>query len=194
MVFQVVQTTTGISTVGISIDNMTGRCGYVVSNGFTLMELIAVTCLISLFLMFSMPRLQSLMPMDPMNASVRRLISTMTELKNVALRDSRDYTLHLDLDHRLMWISHEFMTDAEKEAAKKNGHHLPAGVRFEDVEIAGFAGKPSRTADIIFNRRGYSSKAMIHLRGADAGTVSMLIETFLPEIRYFNKRMTFQDV
>lgn len=173
---------------------MAGRYGYVASNGFTLLELIAVTCLIGLFLMFSIPRLQSLMPMDPMNATVRRLISTVTELKNIALRDSRDYTLHLDLDHRMMWISHERMTDAEKEVAKKQGHHLPAGVRIEHVEIEGFVGKPSRTADIFFSRRGYSSKAMIHLRGDGARTVSLLIETFLPDVRYFNRRMTFQDV
>jgi len=157
------------------------------------MELIAVTCLISLFLMFSIPRLQSLTPMDPLNATVRRIISTVTELKNVSLRDCRDYTLHLDLDHRLMWITHERMTDAEKEAAQKNGFHLPADVRIENVEIAGAVGKPSRTADIIFNRRGYSSKAMIHLRGAGAGTVSLLIETFLPDASYFSRRMTFQD-
>jgi Tfp pilus assembly protein FimT len=172
---------------------MVRRFVSIVSTGFTLMELIAVTCLISLFLMFSIPRLQALTPMDPLNATVRRIISTVTELKNVSLRDGREYILHLDADHRLMWISHELMTDAETEAARKNGFYLPADVRIEHVEIAGTVGKPSRTADIIFNRRGYSSKAMIHLRGAGAGTVSLLIETFLPDVRYFARRMTFQD-
>jgi len=93
--------------------------GVTASGGFTLMELIVITCLLSLFLMFSIPRLQSVMPTDHQNAVVRHIMFTVAELKNASLQHCRFYTLHLDMDHRLMWISDEFMTEADKEAAKK---------------------------------------------------------------------------
>ena len=65
---------------------MTESDGLSASGGFTLMELIVVTCLLSLFLMFSIPRLQSVMPMDHLNATVRWMIFTVSELKNIAVQ------------------------------------------------------------------------------------------------------------
>ena len=62
------------------------------------MELIVVTCLLSLFLMFSIPRLQSVMPTDHLNATVRMIIATVAELKNISVQNSRLYNLHLDMD------------------------------------------------------------------------------------------------
>jgi type II secretory pathway pseudopilin PulG len=162
------------------------------SGGFTLMELIVVTCLLSLFLMFSIPRLQSVMPTDHLNAVVRRIQFTVTELKNASLQNCRFYTLHLDMDQRLMWISHEFMTEADMEAAKKSGFRLPADVRIQNVDRPDSGKTSSGSVDIIFSSRGYSSKAIIHLKGA-AGSVSLLIESFLPDVGYFNRRISFQD-
>ena len=166
--------------------------GVTASGGFTLMELIVITCLLSLFLMFSIPRLQSVMPTDHQNAVVRHIMFTVAELKNASLQHCRFYTLHLDMDHRLMWISHEFMTEADKEAAKKHGFRLPTDVRIQDVDRPDFEKTSSGNVDIVFSNRGYSSKAIIHLKGT-GGSVSLLIESFLPEVSYFNRRISFQD-
>jgi hypothetical protein len=163
------------------------------TGGFTLMELIVVTCLLSLFLMFSVPRLQMLIPMDHLNASVRRIMATVTELKNVSLRDCRYYTLHLDMHQRLMWISHEYMTETDVDAAKKGGFRLPADVHIQDVMMSDSGKTSSGIAEIFFSSRGYSSKAIIHLKGTSGGTVSLLIESFLPDVQLFNRRITFQD-
>jgi Tfp pilus assembly protein FimT len=163
-----------------------------VSEGFTLMELIVVTCLLSLFLMFSIPRLQSVMPTDHLNATVRRMISSVSELKNIAVQNSRFYTLHLDMDHHLMWISHEAMTEAEAMTARKIGFRLPADVRILDVESPDCGKISSGSADIYFSSRGYSSKAIIHLKGKD-GAVSLLIESFMPDVSYYGRRISFQE-
>ena len=172
---------------------MTESEGLSASGGFTLMELIVVTCLLSMFLMFSIPRLQSVMPTDHLNATVRWMIFTMSELKNIAVQNSRFYTLHLDMDHRLMWISHEAMTDAEILAAKKSGFRLPADVRIQDVEIPDSGKVSSGSADISFSIRGYSSKAIIHLQGKGGSPVSLLIEPFMPGVSYFARRISFQE-
>ena len=172
---------------------MTAPDGLSASGGFTLMELIVVTCLLSLFLMFSIPRLQSVMPTDHLNATVRRMISTVSELKNIAVQNGRFYTLHLDMDHRLMWISHEAMTEAEILVAKKGGFRLPADVRIQGVEVPVSGNASSGTVDIAFNQRGYSSKAIIHLQGKVGGQVSLLIEPFMPGVDYYGRRISFQE-
>jgi Tfp pilus assembly protein FimT len=157
------------------------------------MELIVVTCLLSLFLMFSIPRLPSVMPADHLNAAVRRIMSTVSELKNNAVQDSRSYTLHIDMDHRLMWISHQAMTAAEIRAARNSGFRLPAGVRIVDVEIPGAGSAASGSADIAFSNRGYSGKALVHLQGKGGATVSLLIESFMPGVSYYSRRISFQE-
>jgi Tfp pilus assembly protein FimT len=172
---------------------MTGSGGLSESGGFTLMELIVVTCLLSLFLMFSIPRLQSVMPTDHLNATVRWVISTVSELKNFAAQNNRFYTLHLDMDHRLLWITHDAMTEAEILPAKKSGFRLPSNVRILDVEIPDADKASSGSAEIVFNSRGYSSKALIHLQSKDSGPVSLLIEPFMPGVGYYGRRITFEE-
>jgi hypothetical protein len=157
------------------------------------MELIVVTCLLSLFLMFSIPRLQSMMPTDHLNASVRWIISTVSELKNIAIQNNRFYTLHLDMGHRLIWISHEAMTEAEIPAAKKSGFRLPSDIRILDVEIPDSGKASSGSTDISFSNRGYSSKAIIHLQGKGGSPVSLLIEPFMPGVSYYGRRISFQE-
>jgi len=157
------------------------------------MELIVVTCLLSLFLMFSIPRLQSVMPTDHLNATVRWTMSAASELKHLAVQDSRDYILHLDMDHRLMWISHEAMTAAEIRSARDSGFRLPADVRLVDVEIADAGSAASGSADITFSNRGYSAKALIHLQGGGGAAASLLIESFMPGVSYYSRRISFQE-
>jgi Tfp pilus assembly protein FimT len=171
---------------------MASACGVPETGGFTLMELIVVTCLLSLFLVFSIPRLESALPADPLNATVRRMIATVSELKIIAVRNSRAYRLHLDMDQRLVWISHEAMTADELLAARKTGFRLPAAVRILGVEFADAGKASSGSAEIAFSSRGYSSKALIHLQGRGGAPVSLLIESFLPGAAYSGRRMTFE--
>jgi prepilin-type N-terminal cleavage/methylation domain-containing protein len=172
---------------------MTGSGGLSDSCGFTLMELIVVTCLLSLFLMFSIPRLQSVMPADHLNATVRWMISTVSELKNIAVRDSRLYNLHLDMDHRLLWITHDVMTEAQFQTARKSGFRLPSNVRILDVEVPDAGKTASGSVIIAFSSRGYSSKAIIHLQSKGGGPVSLLIESFMPGVSYYDRRITFDE-
>ena len=157
------------------------------------MELIVVTCLLSLFLMFSIPRLQSLMPTDHLNATVRWMIATVSELKDIAVRDSRLYKLHLDMDHRLLWITHEAMIEADFQLAKKSGFRLPSTVRILDVEFPDAGKASSGIAEIAFSSRGYSSKALIHLQGKGGGPVSLLVESFMSGVSYYSRRITFDE-
>ena len=68
------------------------------NNGFTLIELIVVIALIGLMLFFSLPRLQHNPFLDDSNKSARWLIGKIQALKESAIRDQKQYALHIDLD------------------------------------------------------------------------------------------------
>ena len=172
---------------------MAGAGGLSKSGGFTLMELVAITCRLSLFLMFSIPRLQWVMPTDHLNATVRWIIFTVSELKNVAVQKSHFYTMHLDMDHRLMWCAHEAMTEVEILAAKKSGFRLPEDVCILDVENPDSGKASSGSADVAFSNRGYYSKVLIHLQGKNGSPVSLLIEPFISGASYYGRRISFQE-
>lgn len=170
---------------------MTGSDGFSAPGGFTLMELVVVTCLISLFLMFSIPRLQSLAPADRLNTSVRRLMDAVSELKYEAVRDGRFYTLHLDLDRSLLWTTHESMTKAESLAAKKAAYRLPPGIRILSVQMPDDAKVNRGDVQIVFSQRGYSSHAIIHLQDGEGRPVSLVIEPFMTATQYYDRNITF---
>jgi hypothetical protein len=157
------------------------------------MEMIVVTCLLSMFLMFSIPRLQTVMPIDHLQLTVRRIIATVSELKNIALQNNRIYILHLDMDRRLLWVSHEAMTEAEKLSGMKNGFRIPADVRILDVAFPDSKNIISGSAEIAFSNRGYSSKAIIHLKSRAGERVSLIIEPFMPGVSYFDRRVSFTE-
>ena len=171
---------------------MTGSGGFSKPGGFTLMELIVVTCLISLFLMLSVPRLQSVIPADRLNTTVRWLMDAVSELKYEAVRDSRIYTLHLDLDHGFLWITHEAMTKAQSQAAMKAAFRLPPGIRIPDVQMPDGVKVDSGHAEIVFSQNGYSTHAIIHVKDREGGPVSLLIEPFMTAARYYEQRITFE--
>ena len=157
------------------------------------MELLVVVSLISLFLLLSIPRLQRILPMDHLGSSVRWIVSTVSEIKNAAVRNGRYYTLFMDMDNRLIWIAHGSMTKTDISTARKNGYRLPSDVRILDVEIPNIRKWPSGTAAISFSSLGYSSKALVHLEGKGGNIVSLLIEPFLSGVGYYERWVSFQD-
>jgi hypothetical protein len=48
-------------------------------------------------------------------------------------------------------------------------------------------------ADIYFNEKGYSDKAIIHLKNDDNEKFSFLIEPFLLRVRLYNGYTEFED-
>jgi len=83
------------------------------NDGFTLIELIVVISLIGLMLFFSLPRLQNNPFFDDSKKSSRWLIGKVQALKESAIRNQKQYTLHFDLDSGRIWETNESMSQEE---------------------------------------------------------------------------------
>jgi prepilin-type N-terminal cleavage/methylation domain-containing protein len=162
------------------------------AEGFTLIELIVVLALMGLMLFFSLPRLQNNPFLNDTKKSSRWLISKVQTLKESAIRDQKQYTLHFDLDSGRVWETHESMSPEEIESAVMDSYALPEDLRIIDIEYPSAGKINSGQAEIIFYKAGYTNKALVHMQDGDT-YLSFLIEPFLPSVEIFEKYASFED-
>ena len=170
-----------------SIGTMRANC-----RGFTLIELIVVIMLISLMLFFSLPRLHNNPFLDDSKKSARWLIGKIQALKESAIRDQKQYSLHFDLDSGLIWETNESMSQEDSENAALNSYALPEDVRILDIEYPGEEKITSGQTEITFYKAGYTDKAFVHLQEGEI-YLSFLIEPFLTNVQIIEKYVSFED-
>lgn len=161
------------------------------AGGFTLIELIVVVSLISMMLFFAVPGFRGGLFSENIDATARWLIANIRNLKETAVRDQKLYLLHLDMDARKIWVEGDSMTEEERSAALEKAYVLPEGVSVADVQYPEVGKIGLGEARIRFYPGGYSDKALIHLTNEDEKAISLLVETFLPQVRLFEEYAEF---
>ena len=87
-----------------------------------------------------------------------------------------------------MYTSVGPMTD---ETPKSDTFQVPSGYEIMDVEFPNGDKITRGVAEIYFYRKGYSDKALIHIRDNDNNQYSYLIEPFLPHVAISEEYIEF---
>ncbi len=154
------------------------------NSGFTLIELIVVIVIMSVLLVFAMPRFSSFIFTDDTDRIARWVIFKAGSLKNRAVKEQKEYVINVDLDNNRFWITDESMLDEEAlQSASDKSYNLPENVRILDVEFPGRGRIMQGIAEIFFYKKGYSDQAVIHIEGDDERKISLFIEPFLPSVK-----------
>ena len=161
--------------------------------GFTLIELIVVISLISIMLFFAIPRFQSNFLSDSTKEVSRWILLKIPYIKERAAREQKKYILRVSFDSNKLWITHEAMLEEALQSAETNGYKLPEDIKLLDVEYPDQEKISAGQADIYFNEKGYSEKAIIHFENDDNEKFSFLIEPFLLRVRLYNSYAEFGD-
>lgn len=161
-------------------------------DGFTLLELLVVISLMSIMLVLTVPRFHNTLFLDETKTASRWLIGKVRALKEAAIRDQKQHTLHIDLDTERFWETDESMSTEALESAALNADPLPDGLKIADIEYPIRGKINSGQTDITFYKNGYSDKALIHLQD-DEEYVSFLIEPFLSEITRYETYASFEN-
>jgi prepilin-type N-terminal cleavage/methylation domain-containing protein len=162
-------------------------------SGFTLIELIVVISLMGLMLFFTLPRLGDNPFLDDSKQSSRWLMGKVQSLKESAIRDQKQYSLHFDLDTGRIWETNESMSPEDiEDAALNRSYSLPEELRIMDIEYPQKGKIYSGQAEINFYRAGYTDKALVHMQEGDS-YLSFLIEPFLSNVQFFESYAGFGD-
>lgn len=160
--------------------------------GFTLMELIVVMALLTIMLVFSVPRFHETLFLDESKTGSRWIIGKIQSLKEASVRNQRNYTLHFDLDTDHYWETDDSMPDQDIEDAAMQTKPLPEGLKIADIEFPVRGKVSSGRTDITFYKNGYSDKALIHAQDG-VSYVSYLIEPFLSEVTRYDTYAGFES-
>jgi prepilin-type N-terminal cleavage/methylation domain-containing protein len=163
------------------------------AKGYTLIELVVVMVLISIIFFVALPRLQGSVLTDQSKKVSRWILAQTRNLKQQALRQKKDFVLHVDMQDGKFWISSADMEGEALVKAQKDAYRLPESVSIMDVTFARSGAVATDQAEILFYAKGYSDRAFIHLQDEDGRRYSFLIEPFLPQTQYFDEYAGFQD-
>jgi general secretion pathway protein H len=161
-------------------------------DGFTLLELIVVMSLMGIMLVFTVPRFHETLFLDDTKTGSRWLIGKIQALKEAAIRNQKQYSLHINLDAEQFWETDASMSAEDLENAAMNAGSLPDGLKIADIEYP-IGGKiTSGQADITFYKNGTSDKVLIHIQDGDQYE-SYLIEPFLSEVTRYEMYASFEN-
>jgi general secretion pathway protein H len=161
-------------------------------NGFTLLELIVVISLLGIMLVMAVPRFHETLFLDVSKTSSRWVIGKIQALKEAAVRNQKNYTLHIDLDSERFWETDESMSPEAIENAALNATALPSGLKIIDIEYPIRGKINSGQAEITFYKMGYSDEVFIHLQEGES-QVSYRIEPFLSEVGRYENYIGFEN-
>lgn len=157
------------------------------------MELIVVLAVIGVVLFVSIPRFRAARSTDDLKAASRYIMIKTQSLKNKALEEQKRYIMVLDVDAGKIWITDETMTEEAKESASRSAFVFSDELRITDIAFPNRDTVSAGQAEIHFHPGGYSDKAMIHMQDANGDWSTLLIEPFLPAVKFFDENVSFED-
>jgi len=162
------------------------------SHGFTLLELMVVISLLGIMLVFTVPRFQQTLFLDETKTGSRWIIGKIKILKEAAISNQKQYTLHINLDTERFWETDASMSAEAIENAALNADSLPSGLKIADIEYPTRGKINSGQTDITFYKNGTSDKVLIHLQDGEK-YVTYLIEPFLSEVTRYEMYASFEN-
>jgi prepilin-type N-terminal cleavage/methylation domain-containing protein len=161
------------------------------NRAFTLIEVIVVMALMSILLYFAIPRLDiDMFSNDDRDVSTW-LIVTVKSLKETSQQEGIQRALCVDLDNNMMWSGVKSDSLTQEAPPKENQYKMPEGIALLDVEFPGIQQKSSGIVEIYFYPKGYSDKAIIHIRDKNHNRHSFVIEPFLTEVKIYDRYIEF---
>ena len=163
------------------------------SYGFTLVELIVVITVISVFLVVALPSFRWGGMFQNHGQGVAVLAELLENLKTRAVRENVDIFLHVDTATGLAWITDSAMDETAAQDARDAPLVIPEDLTISQVEFPAQNHAPHPDHQIIrFSRNGYSDLVILQVQGADT-PVSLKIEPFLEAITPVFEQISFHD-
>ncbi|MBF0119965.1 MAG: hypothetical protein HQK79_14105 [Desulfobacterales bacterium] len=158
------------------------------------MELMIVIVLISMMLFISVPKFQDALLNDNTKKSCRFIIGKIQTLKEASMREQSEYILRIGVtDGSLIATKISSDDSTASSSIPQNTYKLPGNVKIIDVEYPDGKKISQGEAEIKFYPKGYSNKAIIHLKGEDDQQISFFIEPFLSTVRLVQSYKSFEN-
>ena len=158
------------------------------AHGFTLLELLVVSILISIMLGLTIPRVQGMLFNDPLKRSARLLSKAVVEAKRLALGSDHGTVMLIDISSGRLAIR----SQKGEPSRLATGGSDPVRLELADsVSIASVwslskGSSRSGTVPVWVNRRGLIEPLIVELRSADR-IMTLSASPFLADVEIFDR-------
>lgn len=145
--------------------------------GFTLLELIIVCALAAIFLTLSLPALRNNLLNDELDSATRKIIGTVKELRNLAVRKHAPYLLHFELGEGRIWYEAD---DGKKtdDAAENRSLQIPEDVNLDEVIFSSQEKESLNSATLWISSKGYMDQTAVYLSDSESRKVTIFFSPF----------------
>jgi general secretion pathway protein H len=185
---------TWISTTGNWNRGFSRRAMPLDEKAYTLIELMVVIVLLGLIFTIATPRIRDALFRDELKGATRQMVGLITRLRNEAIREHKDYTLHFDLGLNRFWFDSPSMTEEERARIAADASPLPGQVHIMDVWISGKGKIMIGEVGIRINKKGYIQQSAIHLGTEDNREFTLLLSPFLRRVEVYDKYIEFEEI
>jgi prepilin-type N-terminal cleavage/methylation domain-containing protein len=161
--------------------------------GFTLIELVVVLGMLGIMLVITVPRFRQALVTNELKSATRKIIGLVDGLRDKAIRENKDYLLHIDFEENRFWVAEADVTEEERILAKDKGFVLPPDVKVIDVWLMSRGKQAAGEIAIRFNRKGYVEKSVIHLGEGEGDRMSLVLAPFLGDVKTYDTYVDMED-
>ncbi len=160
------------------------------------MELIIVCILISLVLSISIPTLRNSLYTNELTSTTRKIIGTVKELRNLAVREQQPYLLHFDLDDNKIWYEIDDGEDGDdsldEDEDEEKGMVFPTGISITDVQTHSQGIKSLGSMTVWISKRGYMDQTVLHISDEDDKAFTLFLSPFSGSAKVYEDYVEFE--
>jgi len=156
--------------------------------GFTLLELIIVCALAAIFLTLSLPALRNTLLDNELDSATRKIIGTVKELRNLAVREHAPYLLHFELGEGRLWYEAD---DGEKteDVAENRSLQLPEDVKLDEVIFSSREKKSLNSATLWISNKGYMDQTTVYLSDSESRKMTIIFSPFSGSAQIYDEHV-----
>lgn len=153
-----------------------------------------VLVLVGLMVTIAVPRFRYAVLTDNLKGMARRMVGTIINLRNEAVREQRTYLFYLDLDSNRFWSEWVDMASEARRLAREGAFRFPEDVEILDVWFSGKGKQTASEAMIRFNRKGYVQESVIHLGSRDGRRLTLVLSPFHERVKVLDEYVDFEGM
>lgn len=184
-----------MSTAGKSSSSNTQKLHAIKTGGFTLIELAIVIFITGLIISIAVPVVRDTILHDDLKTTSRKLVATITLLRNKSVSEYKDHVLMFNIDEPAgYWYESSGMSETQQLDARDQAETLPDDVRILDIDFYGSEKKVNGETGIKFSKKGYAGYTLIHLADKTDRKFTLVIEPFLGKVKIMEDYLNFEDI
>lgn len=151
-----------------------------------MLELIIVCALAAIFLTLSMPTLRNTLLNNELDSATRKIIGTVKELRNLAVREHAPYLLHFELGEGRIWYEAD---DGEKteDMSKNRSIQLPDDVKLDEIIFSSEEKESLNSATLWISDKGYMDQTTVYLSDSESRKVTIIFSPFSGSARVYDE-------